>query len=31
MAEQVNLDEVVTNIMYGLTNVIAEQTRLNDA
>lgn len=31
MAQQVNVDEVVTNIMYGLTSVIGEQERLNEA
>lgn len=31
MTEQIKIDEVVTNIMYGLTNVIAEQERLNEA
>lgn len=31
MTEQIRVDEVVTNIMYGLTNVIAEQERLNEA
>lgn len=31
MAEQIKLDEVVTNIMYGLTNLIEEQERLNEA
>lgn len=31
MAEQVMIDEVVTDIMYGLTGVIEEQERLNEA
>lgn len=31
MNEQIRLDEVVTNIMYGLTGLIEEQERLNEA
>lgn len=31
MQEQIRLDEVVTNIMYGLTGLIEEQERLNEA
>lgn len=31
MAEQINLDRVVTDIMMGLTNIIDEQDRLNEA
>ena len=31
MTEQIRLDEVVTNIMYGLTGLIDEQERLNEA
>lgn len=31
MAEQIRLDEVVTNIMFGLTGLIEEQERLNEA
>lgn len=31
MTEQVRLDEIVTNIMYGLSGLIEEQERLNKA
>lgn len=31
MAEQIRVEEVVTNIMYGLSSVIAEQERMNEA
>lgn len=31
MTEQIRVDEIVTNIMFGLTNVIEEQERLNEA
>lgn len=31
MSEQVRIEEVITNIMYGLTNIIQEQERLNEA
>lgn len=31
MAEQINVDRVVTDIMMGLTNIIGEQERLNEA
>lgn len=31
MTEQIRVDEIVTSIMFGLTNVIEEQERLNEA
>lgn len=31
MAEQIRLDEVVTTIMFGLSEVIEEQERMNQA
>lgn len=30
MQEQVNLDEIINNIMFGISNMIEEQSRLND-
>lgn len=31
MTEQIRVDEIVTSIMFGLTNIIQEQERLNEA